>query len=271
MASFDANIMQWLGRFDPFVLLTLALASCRFFGFFLTFPLFSWLNITGILRVALSIALALGLGAAPAGKDFPAADAQAFVLLALLAKEIVIGSILGMLCGLPVWGAQAAGDILDSYRGANASSIFDPLNTAEVSVMGQLNSFLVMSWLVSSGGLRIIFDMLYTSFSAIEITAFAPLFDQSLMAMTRWFMGSIAELSLSIAAPLLIVMLITELVIGAVGRVSKQMSTSELSSMSKSIAALLSLPIYGAFVYTFSEAGFKTTVSSIFAYVQGSR
>ena len=53
------------------------------------------------------------------------------VLMGIILKEGFIGFLLGFAFGIPFWGVESAGDVIDFQRGLMGATISDPSQTAE--------------------------------------------------------------------------------------------------------------------------------------------
>lgn len=248
---------------DQRVVVEILLVAARFFGFTTSFPLFTWVNINGLIRVALAIGLAVGMPADPDSLRVVLEKSMWFGLV-LMAKEIAVGAILGVLLGLPVWAAQVAGDLADTYRGANASNIFDPLHAEELTIGGQVNALIAMSCIVAISGVPLVIELVMLSFSMLPVHSLGFAGDQPFAPHFRMFMDRLVTYGLVIASPLLILMLIAELAFSLQTKLARQFGIDTLAPAVKSLAYLLVIPLYGVFLYQYSEAAFHQIFAELF-------
>ena len=154
----------------------LPVTAARPLGYVLLIPLFGRFHLnTGYLRGALLVALILPV--MPAA--IAAADADPTLLSAarvpgLMATEFLVGAILGLLAGLPLWAAQAAGDFMDIQRGAQMAQILDPGSADQQSVTGTL-LLLVCILVLAAKGLLVpaLFGPVLDSYGVVPL--FSPL------------------------------------------------------------------------------------------------
>ena len=263
MLEIDSILQLLAASPNAGALIDVAIGSGRIFGFLAVFPIFPWLGLNGILRIVISLAFAVPFVLnANIYHQWP--QISLWYAIALFTKEILVGSLLGAVLGLPIWAAQGAGDMLASFHGANASNIFDPINSVEISVFGQLNAFIFMAWLVASGTLQLIFEILMQSYSVLDERQFSIIFNSDLHIAARTLLMEIAKGAIVIAAPMLTIMFIAELALNLANRSSKQFSFSDLTTVVKTTVAVVSLPIYASFLFVFAEESFTRTVHDLY-------
>jgi type III secretion protein T len=128
-------LQAFIDRIFPF-LATWMIVGGRFLGFAMVFPLFSWLNLSPIVRAAFAAAMAAPIAYHEWTSPTFAKTLTAVDLAALTSKELFLGLLIGLLAGLPFWAAQNCGELIDTYRGSSAGNLFDPSLTTETSELG---------------------------------------------------------------------------------------------------------------------------------------
>lgn len=263
MAPSSNTFALLLSLIDIESLLKIGIATGRFIGFALVFPLLTWIQINGILRFALAMALAIGAASLPeTGASL--ASMSPFFLPLLMAKEIFVGSVLGIMLGLPIWAAYAAGDILDSFRGANASNLFDPLNSDEVTVSGQVIALIAMITIIAADAFPIIIELIYSSFLIIPISSFGSAFEVERLAYIKSFLDRLLAYAMIIAFPMLIVFVLIEIAVAIQARVARVFNIENIAPAFKSLAYITIVPIYVSFLYYYFEAGFRQSLRELF-------
>lgn len=255
----EPKLSALLALVDGSAVVGVLLVAGRFFGLFTTFPLFSWVNLNGLIRVALAVGFAVG-AADDGSVARSVAEQRVWYLLVLLAKEVAVGALLGVLLGLPVWAAQVAGDVLDSFRGANAANIFDPIHSDELTVGGQMNALIAMSCLVAIGGLPLVFEIVSLSFAAAPVSGLSITVSADLSAGLRAFGDRVVAYGMLVAGPLLVLMLLIEIAFAIEGRIARQFGLDMVSAVMKGLAFLVIIPIYAAFLYAYSESAFRDSL-----------
>lgn len=163
-----------------------------------------------------------------------------FILL--LVKEILIGSIMGLILSVPFYYAQEAGSLIDHQRGAQSLQVMDPQTQSQISPLGRLYGNIMLVLFFYIGGPAIFFDALYTSYSLMPVDQFLPssFFSD---ANPFWFQvikifHEILKLSLQLSAPPLITILLADLFLGITNRMAPQVQISFLLWGLKAIVGL---------------------------------
>lgn len=153
-----------------------------------------------------------------------------FILLAF--KEVLIGAMMGFIISVPFFYAQAAGGLIDHQRGAQSLQVSDPTTQTQSSPLGLLygNMMLVIFFYV--GGPFLFFDALYTSYDLMPIDQFLPaLFftdKNPLWLQVIVIFNDMLKISLQLAAPALITILMSDLFLGIANRMAPQVQISFL-------------------------------------------
>jgi hypothetical protein len=117
-------------------------AIARMVGLMTVMPIFLRLGMTGLLRGTVGLVLAL-----PAMPMIAAAMRGSHPSLALwgglVIKEVVVGLLVGMVLGVPIWSAQFAGDVIDAQQNATGQ-LPDP-SSVDAAVTGTVMSLTIMA------------------------------------------------------------------------------------------------------------------------------
>lgn len=145
----------------PFVA-ALALCALRWLPIVMLVPLFARHALSSLARTAVALALAMPAASGVAGTlvDAPLPAAQ---WVALAAKEAVLGTVLASLIAVPFWAMEAAGTYLDYQRGGNPQAL-DPAASADASVFGAMLQQALVVFLIQTGGLHALLDVVATSY-----------------------------------------------------------------------------------------------------------
>src|SRR5438309_9197212 len=138
------NLSTAILALEPFHIYVIAatIGVARMIGLMTVMPVFLRLGMTGLLRGVVGLLLAL-----PAMPMIAAAMEGAHPSLALwgglMIKEVVVGLLVGMVLGVPIWSAQFAGDVIDSPRNATGQ-LPDP-SSVDATVTGTVMSLTIMA------------------------------------------------------------------------------------------------------------------------------
>jgi type III secretion protein T len=193
------------------------------------------------LPVTSVVALALGAFAAvTAGvSSLPALGPG--LLFALTLKEAAIGATIGFSFALVLRLGQTVGQFIDHQTGLTFSQNLDPQFGNQVSVTGQLLDQVILGYIVASGGLLVIAEALLLSYDVWAVFAFAPRFAEAAPPLLLDLTSRLFALALLLTAPVMLVLFLTDLGLGFLGRAAPQLNIFYLSAAVKPWLALLLL------------------------------
>lgn len=229
------------------VVTLLPLTAARPLGFILLIPLFGRFHLNvGYLRGALVVALMLPVF--PAALAAVAADPALLAvgrIPGMMAREFLIGALLGLLTGVPLWAVMAAGDYIDMQRGASMAQLFDPGSSDQLSVTGTL---LLLVWLLvlAAEGVLIpaLFGPVLDSYRVVPL--FAPLaaVDPVQGQLALRLMDTLTRAGVVLALPVLVPLLLIEMAVAIATKYIPQLNAMFLSMSIKQAVATLLLVLY---------------------------
>ncbi len=222
------------------------IALARIGGFSTVFPIYSRLGLTGLLRGAVSLALSLPLVpfimmAMPERGDL-------WHLPPMLFKEVVVGAIIGLFLGVPIWAAEVAGEILDLQRGVTFGDISDPTSVSNNNVTGNFFALLILAIYFSSGGLNITVKALYDSYGLWPFQSFMPIFSEQSGKLLLDLLDDIFGLGFMLVIPLILSFLLIDLSLALVARAAPQINIFILSLTVKNLTFALLIVLYMVFL-----------------------
>ena len=219
------------------------LSSPRIGGALMFAPFFKG-EIIGGARIRGAIILLMGTFIYPLVLSQVQAGMGSGSTFVLVAKELVLGLTLGIVPLAVFWGFQAVGNLIDNQRGATAASSMDPLVGEQSSPFGtlMLHSCIFIFFMV--GGFYVYMSLVYESFAVWSVTEFFPEFNRELVNFLALKLLYTLQLCILLAAPLVIVMFLTELCMGLIGRFAPQLDVFFLSMPIKCVVAVFFLLIY---------------------------
>jgi flagellar biosynthetic protein FliR len=213
----------------------------RFGALLVAAPLVSSKSVPNPVRLGLSGMLALTL--APLAAPSPVDGMPA--LAAGLAKELLIGLVLGWTASMFFSCAQMAGEWLDLQSGFQASQLINPSFDTHNAVLGNFSYMLAGLVFLGTGGYAIMLRAAVRSFTvsppgALHLNLGTAGDWTSLLAQVIW-------IALQLVAPVAAALFLSEIAIGFLSRAMPQMNILMLTLPAKSglaIGALaLSLPV----------------------------
>ena len=232
-------------------LLAYGLALARPFALLSVTPLFTRLQVAGLLRGAVATALAAPL-LPHLVPEVVAADAQPFTLLLLFAKESILGAVVGFALGVPFWALGFAGDVLDNQRGANQGRLTaDPAAGDELSVTGTLLILTGITLFVLTGGLQVMAQLLYTSWAIWPPLGAFPTLGPAAPTLILGLLDSLMRTGLGLAAPVIIAMLLADLTLIIIGRFVTQLRVEDFALTARNLVFAVFLPLYCAYLIVY--------------------
>ena len=153
-------------------------------------------------------------------------------LIFLMIKEAFIGLLLGFLISVPFYFAQGAGALIDHQRGSQSLQVMDPSTQMQTSPLGTLYNDMLLVIFFFIGGPLLFFEGVFTSYAILPADQFIPpsFFDASrpLWGTAIQLLHNIVALSLQLATPSVMAMLLSDLFLGITNRMAPQVQISFL-------------------------------------------
>lgn len=246
--------MQTVEALLPLVwhwLLAFGVGLARPFALLSVSPLFTRMQLSGLLRGAAASALALPVLPWIAGQLGHAPIAP-ITLMLILAKEALLGGVIGFALGIPFWALGFAGDVVDNHRGANQGRLAtDPASGDDLSVTGTLLTMTGMTLFVLTGGLQVIVQALYTSWAVWAPLRTLPLPSPGTPTLVLALLDTLARTGLRLAAPILIAMILADVTLIIVGRFTPQLRVEDMAMVARNLVFTLFLPLYCTYLIVY--------------------
>ncbi len=173
-------------------------------------------------------------------------------LTIMLAREGLIGLLIGSVVQMLVTGLQTAGEVMTGTGGMQLGDAIDPTTRAAMPTMAQLIGLLVVAIMIATGGHRMLLSSLIDSFHAmppgqVELR-------ESMMSLLMSQMGSSLAAGLKVAAPVVATLLLCNFITGLVSRTLPQINVLAigLSINALALLAVAALSI-GSVGYVFQD------------------
>jgi type III secretion protein T len=228
-------------------LLAAGFALSRILGMMVVLPSFTRLGVTTVVRNGIALAFALPLVPMLVGA-LAASHLTLATIGALLFKETAVGVLVGLVLGVPLWAAEAAGDIVDLQRGASFTAIFDPQATGETSVAGTLLGLAMVAVFYGSGGLFVTLRTLYGSYGVWPIDRFLPLFGPDAAGLFLRLLDDVVTMGLMLVAPIVICLFLADILLALVSRAAPHFNVFALSLAVKNLLFAILMVLYGSFL-----------------------
>ena len=164
-------------------------------------------------------------------------------LILYLAKEVFIGFALGFIISIPFIIVQNSGIIIDHQRGGASLMVNDPTIQNQSSPLGTLFNFVLIYLFWTLDGPFIFIDALISSYDIIPPDQFinSNFFDKnsSFWKMQFDLLNHLMVISIRLASPALIAILMTDVFLGIANRLAPQVQITFLGMPLKSLLALV--------------------------------
>jgi flagellar biosynthetic protein FliR len=168
----------------------------------------------------------------------------------MVIKEAFVGFLLGFVAAEVFYAVEMAGKIVDLVRGTNQVQLMVPQLGERSSAFGDLNYQLMLVIFLFLGGHHVFIAALFESFRVVPLDQYPP-FTAGLWPLVEMFArlsADIFTIGVTLAAPVAIASLITELSFGLLNRVAPQINAYFMAMPAKvyagSVMFLVALPMF---------------------------
>ncbi len=154
-----------------------------------------------------------------------------------VAREGLIGMLIGATIQLIVTGLQLAGEAITSTSGMQLGDAIDPTTASSMPSMARLVGLLVTAVMLGVGGHRVILNVLLDSFTALP--AGNVTFHDSMMTLIVDQLTSGMAAGVRVAAPVIAALLLSNLVTGLVSRTLPQINVLAIGLSINALAMLV--------------------------------
>lgn len=247
------------------LMLALLYAMPRMMAMFSMLPMFNRQALPGLLRVGVGAAFAVMLVPSLFGNSLDQLR-HGGLLLSILAKEAMLGFLIGFLVAIPLWAVDIMGAYVDNNRGASIAATINPLTGHDTSPLGELFSQAAMVLLLISGGLVMLLDLVYASYLIWPVFTLLPAFGEQTVSLLLGQLDRLMMLSVLFSAPVIFAMFLAEIGLAIVSRFVPQLQVFFMAMPIKSAIAMYVFAVYSATLlgYVSSEINaFPETVSGL--------
>lgn len=225
---------------DPGALALFLLIGCRAAGWVLTVPLFSMRGVPAMVKAALVFTLALALYPVVSGASLPESGTATGVFFACALTEVLLGAALGWICALMFRAAETAGSLIDSVSTLGMASQLDPVSGQSGSSFNRLYSLVFAALVFATNG----HHQLLSGFAKLLQAAppGTPFGIRGpLVASLAHTTTTMLSAAITIAAPVVGALLLTDAALGLMSRFWPQSNMLAMSLSAKPLMALATL------------------------------
>lgn len=224
-------------------LLALALLTPRIGVCLLILPGFAGATLSGMVRGAVAVAIALP-AAPPVFVALDAASPPPLLLVLMLCKEAALGALLALLLAIPGWVVQSIGAVFDIQRSPIPSQGSNVSGEQDASIVGGLLQQAVVLVLIQAGLFTALLRILVESYGLWPAYALAlPVgpgeLDELLRHLAAFFWHVVVY-----GSPVVIALLMVDFGFAMIGVFSSGLQISAVSAPVKCLVGLLVLLLY---------------------------
>jgi type III secretion protein T len=239
--------------FQPYLVAT-AFALARMLSMMMVFPVFDRLGVTGFLRNTIAVVVAIPL--IPMIREHLGDEQLGLgVVVALLLKEIVVGLVVGLVLAVPLYAAEAAGDITDQARGSSQGTLSDPQGSSQTTLTGTLLVLVIIALYFASGCFDLTLRAVYDSYGIWPVRRLLPLFSREAAGLLLSLLDTLFRTGLLLVGPIVVAMLLVDLLFALVSRAAPSLQAFVLSMGVKNIVFALMLVLYSVFLIGYMKNG----------------
>lgn len=157
----------------------------------------------------------------------------------LILKEAAVGLVLGFVCSICMYIVAFAGQMMDMEMGFSMANMFDPVTHIQVTVTGNMYTYLVMLLLMVTNMHHYIIRAILESFQYFNVGQ--AVFGGSITNMAIDFMGNYFMIGFRIVLPVFACMLVINVVLGVLSRAAPQMNMFVVGMQVKVLVGILLL------------------------------
>jgi len=198
------------------------LVLLRVSAIIVTIPVISDTSVPVQIKASLSILISLIIFPLVLPKIPQPANYQVLILMYRMAGEVMIGVIIGFSARFVFAGIQMAGDMIGFQMGLSIANVIDPLTSQQVSTIAELQYLMAMLVFLAVDAHHIFFSAIIQSYSVLNPLTFH--FSGQLMQSIFEFSQEMFIVAVKLGAPLMAVMLFTNVGLGIIARTVPQMN-----------------------------------------------
>jgi len=243
--------MIWAHQFllEQFLVFTLVLS--RVSGLVMTAPIFGTTDVPMQARGLLAVALALLVMPMVWGQSLaPPGNLVNYVVI--VGAEVLVGFTLGMAVNTLLAGIQVAANVIGQMSGLQMAEIYNPTSDTTGPVFAQIMFYVTLAVFVLIGGHRKLLGALLDTF--VWLPPGLGGMPTGLADATTDLVAQSFILAVRAAAPTMTALLLSQLVLGLIGRTMPQLNINALGFGVNSLVGMGMLALsLGAMVWMFQE------------------
>ncbi|MFK8067907.1 MAG: type III secretion system export apparatus subunit SctT [Gammaproteobacteria bacterium] len=224
-------------------LLVLTVTLPRFLAIFMMLPFFRREFISTTARNGIAIILSVVI-LPVVSKQLSVVEFDGLLFILMIAKEAVIGVLIGYTAGIIFWAVASMGEMIDLQRGAMSAQMFAPIIGGQTSPLGSFLAQTVAVILFSTGGFIALLAAIYQTYVIWPVTSYYPQFNIETAIIFLQQFDQILAVALLMAAPIIVIIFLAEFALGLMGRFVPTVNIFLLAMPIKSVLVFFVLGLY---------------------------
>jgi flagellar biosynthetic protein FliR len=211
------------------------LVLARISPLFLVAPMFSSKMVPSRVKGIAAVGLAVGM--APLATKGQHVPLDVMSLVALIAKEFLVGLAFSYSLSVLFAAVSAAGSLADTFIGFSFGALVDPVTGNNASVLSQAYSLVGIAVFIAINGDTWVIQGLNHTYDLVPLTG-TPALGSMVAGVQHAFTGIFIS-AVELAAPVMLAVIITDAAFGAVARVVPQLNVFAVGFPAKVTVGLL--------------------------------
>lgn len=165
-------------------------------------------------------------------------------VVAILAKEVFLGLMIGVVAAKSFWIAMSVGFFIDNQRGSSMAQVFDANSGEQTSPIGQFLQQTMITLFFVSGGMLVFLGAVFETYVVWPVPSFFPRLDPQFPQFVLQFADDLMRSVVVLAAPAIVLLFLTDFGLGLVNRFAPQLNVFFLAMPVKCLVALVVLVLY---------------------------
>jgi flagellar biosynthetic protein FliR len=240
------------------------LAFTRIMAIIIHVPVLGGQSIPNQVRIGLGLALAVIL--IPWQPLAPEAASIGFFAYGLaIGKEIIIGTLVGFAADLVFGAIQIAGSVMGMGSGFESSRIFNPAIGEAGSAFDQIFVSLMMLVFLAIDGHHVVLIAIQRTFSVIPLNGSLPFTGIDPLVLTT---VQLITAGIHMALPVMTALVLTDLTLGLLARVTPQVQVYFLGLPVKVTVALFSMSMLLVVIFPYVTNIFKSLGDNMLLFIK---
>jgi flagellar biosynthetic protein FliR len=244
----SAQLNAWLA--------VLLFPLARVLGLFFSAPIFG--NNAIPQRIKFVIGFLVTVAIIPLVPPMPDVPPGSWVGLSILARQVLIGVLLGFSLRIAFSAVDMAGQLIGLQMGLSFAIFYDPLNASQTPVVAEFFGLMALLIFLALDGHLLSLSLLARSFTLLPVSA-NPLGPNAYSAFLAWG-ATIFSAGLLLSLPLIAALLIANIAMGVLSRVAPQLNLFAVgfpvTIVSGFLVTVIALPYFAAALERLFEQGF---------------